>query len=174
MEFKIFISQPINQAMFFLYLSINLSDLLAVSSSCAGVRSGGTAPKRVAQVSTYQADPIPIMSDIVLPAYFDYFPQIKVKQPPHKKLRKAQVQNFNNMLPRYFSGFETDWEIQWCGSGSGSGSVCCCTSRTRIRHYLYGSRSGSGSFHIMQKYLKKLWFLLFCDVFMTFYLWRMV
>jgi hypothetical protein len=45
----------------------------------------------VAQVSTYQADPIPIMSDIVLPASFDYFPHIKVKQPPHKKLRKHRA-----------------------------------------------------------------------------------
>eukprot|EP00092_Neocalanus_flemingeri_P102585 GFUD01131223.1.p1 GENE.GFUD01131223.1~~GFUD01131223.1.p1 ORF type:complete len:100 (-),score=14.42 GFUD01131223.1:56-355(-) len=36
-------------------------------SSCSGVRSGGWAPNLSAQDSTYQADPMPIISEIVFP-----------------------------------------------------------------------------------------------------------
>ncbi len=47
---------------------------------------------------------------------------------------------------------------------SGSGSIC--------QRYRYGSGSGScfgsGSFYHKAKIFKKLWFLLFCDFFLTF------
>jgi hypothetical protein len=35
------------------------------------------------------------------------------------------------------------------------GSICFLTSQVRIRHYLYGSESGSGSFHPESKKVRK-------------------
>jgi hypothetical protein len=35
------------------------------------------------------------------------------------------------------------------------GSICLLASRVRIRHYLYGSESGSGSFHPEEKEVRK-------------------
>jgi hypothetical protein len=40
--------------------------------------------------------------------------------------------------------------------------------------YLYGSGSGSDPSFNKQKNEEKPWFLLFCDFFMTFYLWRVM
>ncbi len=59
---------------------------------------------------------------------------------------------------------------QGCGSGAG-GSVCFWASliRIRIRSHKYGSGSGSGFFHHQAKIVRKPWFVLFCDFFMTFY-----
>jgi len=45
----------------------------------------------------------------------------------------------------------------------------------RIRFHFstrYGSRSGFGSFYRQAKLVRKPLFLLFCDFFMTFYLWK--
>jgi hypothetical protein len=38
----------------------------------------------------------------------------------------------------------------------------------------YGSGSGSGSFFHQAKKEKKPWFLLLCDFFLTFYLWKIM
>ncbi len=51
-----------------------------------------------------------------------------------------------------------------------SGYVCLQTSRIPIRHYFIRIRIQT--FH--QKRVEKLWFLLFCDFFFTFYHWRMM
>ncbi len=48
--------------------------------------------------------------------------------------------------------------------GSGSGSIS----------QRYGSGSGSGSFYHWAKIVRNPWFLLFCDFFLTFYLWKMI
>jgi hypothetical protein len=137
--------------MFFLCPSINLSDLLAVSSSWAGVRSGGTAPKRVAQVSTYQADPIPIMSDIVLPAYFFLFSTHKSKTTNHTKTSgKHRCKISTTWFLVIFQGLR---RIE--GSSAVDPDQYVFGPPGRVRHYLYGSRSGPGSFHRQAKIVRK-------------------
>jgi hypothetical protein len=55
------------------------------------------------------------------------------------------------------------WQ-QWCGSRS----VCFgCPGSVSTRY-------GSGSFYHRPKIVRKPWFLLFCDFFMTFYLWKIM
>ncbi len=56
-------------------------------------------------------------------------------------------------------------------SGSGStGSKCFGSPGSGFTSQMYGS--GSGSFYHQAKIVRKTWFLLFCNFFWTFYLWK--
>ncbi len=61
---------------------------------------------------------------------------------------------------------------QCCGSGS-VGSICFWPPRSGSISQRYGSRSRSGSFYPPAIIITKT-LIIFCDFFMTFYLWKMV
>jgi hypothetical protein len=60
---------------------------------------------------------------------------------------------------------------QYCGFGFESGSVCFWVSWIRI--WIYKSEVWILIKH-QAKIIRKPWFLQFCDIFLTFYLWKMM
>jgi hypothetical protein len=61
---------------------------------------------------------------------------------------------------------------QCCGSGSESGSSFFGPPGSGCISQRYGSGSGSRFFYHQAKIVRKPWFLLLCDFFLTFCLWK--